>query len=580
MKGYDLELWQHNATVVVPFLVSSRGYGILWDNPSYTRFGDLREWAPIPADRLLDASGRPGGLTGSYHAGAGFETLVATRVDPGIDIEIPGGTKQPNLRIHPSLPPEGETSVRWEGAVEAAESGDHLFQLYSNGGIRMWVDGRLVADHWRQGWLPWKDVARVPLEKGRRHRLKIEWSKDQGMETLRLRWKTPAKERSTSLWSEVGDGVDYWFVYGPSLDRVTAGYRRLTGEAPMMPRWAFGLWQSRQRYETQAQSLDVVDGFRSRRIPFDNIVQDWFYWPETEWGSHRFDPAALPRPRRLGAGDPRPPRAAHDLGLAQVLPRRPRTSRRCARRASSTRAPCAPGSRTGSAPGTPTPSSTPSLPGPGSSSGSRSSAPSSAAGVDAWWMDASEPDLVQPMPELDLQRAAMHPTAMGTGASVLNAYSLVNSQGIYEGQRAKAPDQRVLVLTRSAYAGQQRYAAATWSGRRHLDLDGAAPAGRGRARLLALGDPLLDGGHRRILRPGPLLPEGPAARGRRGVARAQHPLVPVRHLPALDPRPRGGPEARDVGDGRRGAPRLPGAPQVRPPPLPDAALRRTLWPGR
>ena len=68
------------------------------------------------------------------------------------------------------------------------------------------------------------------------------------------------------------------------------------------------------------------------------------------------------------------------------------------------------------------------------------------------------------MPELDLQRAAMHPTAMGTGASVLNAYSLVNSQGIYEGQRAKAPDQRVLVLTRSAYAGQQRYAAATWSG--------------------------------------------------------------------------------------------------------------------
>ncbi len=85
-------------------------------------------------------------------------------------------------------------------------------------------------------------------------------------------------------------------------------------------------------------------------------------------------------------------------------------------------------------------------------------------GVDAWWMDASEPDLVQPMPELDLQRATMHPTAMGTGASVLNAYSLVNSQGVYEGQRKAAPDQRVFVLTRSAYAGQQRYAAATWSG--------------------------------------------------------------------------------------------------------------------
>jgi hypothetical protein len=87
------------------------------------------------------------------------------------------------------------------------------------------------------------------------------------METVRLLWKAPAKERSTSLWSEVADGVDYWFVYGPSLDRVTAGYRRLTGEAPMMPRWAFGLWQSRQRYETQQQSLDVVDGFARAGSP-------------------------------------------------------------------------------------------------------------------------------------------------------------------------------------------------------------------------------------------------------------------------------------------------------------------------
>jgi len=295
IKGYDLDLWQHNATVVVPFLVSSRGYGLLWDNTSFTRFGDLRPWEPVPADRLYDAAGKPGGLTGSYHAGAGFERLVATRVDPRIDVAVPSTAREPNRRIHPALPPAGPVSVRWEGAVEVAEPGDHLFQLFSNGGIRMWVDGRLVADHWRQGWLPWKDLARVALAKGR-HALKVEWSKDQGMETVQLLWKTPARERSTSLWSEVGDGVDYYYVYGPGLDRVIAGYRRLTGEAPMMPRWAFGLWQSRQRYETQQQSLDAVDGFRSRRIPFDNIVQDWFYWPEKEWGSHRFDPVRFPDP--------------------------------------------------------------------------------------------------------------------------------------------------------------------------------------------------------------------------------------------------------------------------------------------
>ena len=101
---------------------------------------------------------------------------------------------------------------------------------------------------------------------------------------------------------------------------MIAGYRRLTGEAPMLPRWAFGLWQSRQRYETEQQSLDAVDGFRSRRIPFDNIVQDWFYWQEKQWGSHQFDPARFPDPDGWVQGDPREERAAHDLGLGQVLP--------------------------------------------------------------------------------------------------------------------------------------------------------------------------------------------------------------------------------------------------------------------
>jgi len=92
---------------VVPFLVSSRGYGILWDNTSYTRFGDLRAWLPIPAGQLRDARGTKGGLTGSYHAGTRFDSLVATRVDPVIDVAVPSALQQPNLRIHPALPPRG-----------------------------------------------------------------------------------------------------------------------------------------------------------------------------------------------------------------------------------------------------------------------------------------------------------------------------------------------------------------------------------------------------------------------------------------------------------------------------------------
>jgi alpha-D-xyloside xylohydrolase len=462
IKGYDLDLWQRNATVVVPFLVSSRGYGVLWDNASYSRFGDLRPWEPIPSARLHDATGQPGGLTGSYFAGAGFERLVATRVDPAISFAVPSAAKQPNLRLHPDLPPEGGVGVRWEGTLEAAESGDHLFQLYSNGGIRMWVDGRLVADHWRQGWLPWIDLARVPLEKEGRHRLKIEWSKDQGMETVRLLWKTPAKERSTSLWSEVGEGVDYYFVYGPSLDRVVAGYRRLTGEAPMMPRWAFGLWQSRQRYETQQQSLDVVDGFRSRRIPFDTIVQDWFYWPENAWGSHRFDPARFPDPDRWV-------RAIHERNARLMISVwgkfYPGTENFEAMRAkgflyeSTLRS----GFRDWVGPGYPYAFFDAFNPDARKLFWAQVEKALFRRGVDAWWMDATEPDLL-PTPDLDGGRAHMHPTAMGTGSRMLNAYPLLNSQGVYEGQRATAPDQRVFILTRSAFAGQQRYAAATWSG--------------------------------------------------------------------------------------------------------------------
>ncbi len=461
LKGYDLDLWQRNATVVVPFLVSSRGYGILWDNTSYTRFGDLRPWEPVPPSRLFDATGQPGGLTGTYYRGAAFETQVATRVDPRVAVAVPGGAKEPNLRIHPSLPPEGEASVRWEGAVEATEAGEHLFQLYSNGGIRMWVDGRLVADHWRQGWLPWIDLARVSLDKGK-HALKIEWSKDQGMETVRLLWKTPARERSTSLWSEVGDGVDYTFVYGPSLDRVTAGYRRLTGEAPMMPRWAFGLWQSRQRYETQAQSLDAVDGFRSRRIPFDNIVQDWFYWPENAWGSHHFDPVRFPDPDGWV-------RAVHERNARLMISVwgkfYPGTENFEAMRSkgflyeSTLRS----GFKDWVGPGYPYTFFDAFTPAARKLFWAQVDRDLFRRGFDAWWMDATEPDLL-PTPDLDAQRAHMHPTAMGTGSRVLNAYPLLNSQGVYEGQRATAPDQRVFILTRSAFAGQQRYAAATWSG--------------------------------------------------------------------------------------------------------------------
>jgi alpha-D-xyloside xylohydrolase len=460
IKGYDIDLWQHNGTVIVPFLVSSRGYGILWDNTSFSRFGDTREFEPIPAERLYGKSGQAGGLTGSYFSGAQFDKFIAERVDSKIDIAISGETRQPNRLIHPDLP-GGNACVRWEGSVEPAASGDHLFQAFSNSGIRFWVDDSLVMDHWRQGWLPWLDMAKVYLTAGRRHRLRLEWSKDQYMDTMRLLWKTPTVHPSTSLWSEVGEGVDYYFVYGPGLDGVVAGYRTITGRAPMMPRWAFGLWQSRQRYKTAQESLDILEAFRSKKIPVDILVQDWFYWKEDQWGSHQFDAKRFPDPDAWI-------KAVHDRYKARLLisvwPKfYPGTANFDAMRSRGFLY------ESNLKEGIKDWVGYPDTFYDAFNSDARKlyweqiRRELFCRKIDSWWLDATEPDLL-PTPTLDGQRTHVHPTALGTGSRMLNAYSLYHSKGVYEGQRSAAPDQRVCILTRSGFSGQQRYAAAVWSG--------------------------------------------------------------------------------------------------------------------
>ena len=459
IKGYDLDLWQHNGTVVIPFLVSSRGYGILWDNPSYTRFGDLRPFEAIPGARLFDAEGKPGGLTGSYFADAHFERRVARQTDARVDV-LPRKFPPSNAAIQPDLPARGNISVRWEGSVEVETTGDYQFQTYSDGGLKVWIDGQLVANHWRQGWLPWYDLARVRLEAGRRHSLRLDWVKDDNPPVVQLRWKTPPAGTVTSLWSEVADGVDYYFVYGPELDSVVAGYRSITGAAPMMPQWVFGLWQSRQRYKTAQESLDVVRGFRSRGIPFDTIVQDWFYWKDNAWGSHEFDAPRFPDP----AGWIRAIHDEHARLMISVWPKfYPGTANFEAMHSRGflyernlkegirdwVRFPYTfydafnPEAR--------------------QLFWSQINRELFSKQVDAWWLDATEPDLTR-IPTLDSQRDYMHPTALGPGSRVLNAFPLVNAEAVYDGQRAAAPDQRVFILTRSGFAGQQRYAAAVWSG--------------------------------------------------------------------------------------------------------------------
>jgi len=451
IKGYDLDLWQHNTCVVVPLLVSSRGYGVFWDNLSFTRFGDLRPWTPVPPECLYDVNGQPGGLTTGTFSAENPGELQNAHVAPVITAERPergaGGRNR-----------GGRT--RWVGEVAAPTSGVYQFRTYSNGGIKLWLDGKLVADRWRQGWLTENDQVKVTLEAGHHYAIKIEFGGDQAT-TMQLSWKTPPPDDSTTLWSEVGDGVDYYFIYGPALDKVVAGFRQLTGAASMLPEWSFGLWQSRQRYETAAQSLDVLDEFRRRAIPLDNIVQDWQYWPRDAWGSHQFDPQRFPDP--VGWI-----KAIHDQHAHLMV---------------SVWGKFYPGTANFDAM-----NKAGFLYQPDLTEGAEDwigfrytfyDAFNPAArqlywsqintnlfnkGVDAWWEDATEPDVTSSPPTLERSRAHILTTAQGTASRVINGYALMNSMGMYEGQRSAAPNQRVFILTRSGFAGIQRYGTVTWSG--------------------------------------------------------------------------------------------------------------------
>jgi alpha-D-xyloside xylohydrolase len=474
-KGHDVDLWQYNIVDVVPFLVSSRRYGILWDNNSRTRFGDFRDDQPLSSFELFGTDGAAGGLTAEYFSAADFMSPLSSRRETGIDYAF--------LDVRNAWPDgfnPGRGSVRWSGFIGSRESGEHRFRLYACGYVRMWLDGRLVVDSWRQNWLPWTHILPLDMRAGKRHAVRIEWIPDGGF--IGLTVLTPPKEdfgKILSLWSEVGDQIDYYFIYGGDMDGVIRGYRDVTGRSPMMPKWALGMWQCRERYRTQDELLSVVREFRKRRIPLDNIVQDWFYWPEDKWGDHDFDAARYPDPGGMVE-------TLHDSLHARIMisvwPKfyvgtenykaMSDSGWLYARNVEK-------GQKDWVGPGYVSTFYDPYGPGARRLFWSGIDRKLFRLGFDAWWLDSTEPD-IQSNLSFDEMRLRMNPTALGTAARYLNTFSLMNARAVYEGQRLSDPDRRVFILTRSAFAGQQRYAAATWSGdvaSRWEDLGNQIPAG-------------------------------------------------------------------------------------------------------
>jgi len=253
--------------------------------------------------------------------------------------------------------------------------------------------------------------------------------------------------------NEAGLGIDYDFILGPELDQVIAGYRWLTGDAPLMPRWSWGFWQSREHYETQDQELGVARTYRAMGVPLDAVVTDWQHWRPGEWGAMRFDPNRWPDPK--GMVDTMHAMHVH-LPVSVWARFDPDTANAKA---------------LANAGGLLAPTFKNVYPG---GFGRWYDAWNSKAralywemirgsyavqGFDAWWLDASEPELGGDWGEL--RNIA---TAAGPGREVFNSYPLLHTTAVYDGMRRDVPEKRPLLLTRSAYAGQQRNATITWSG--------------------------------------------------------------------------------------------------------------------
>lgn len=461
LKGRDVELLQHNIDNAIPYLMSSRGYGILWDNNAITRYGDPRGLRQIgEVVTLYDKDGKAGALTATY-AIDGDVKLV--RREEKIDYQFISG-----LEAFPdegkNLKPGGRSDVVWEGQIAARRDGRHTFSLYNSEYARLYVDGKLVIDRWRQNWNPWHHEFALDLVAGRKHDLRIEWDRiEPAYLALQGRDPLPAAEADDlSIWSEAGQVIDYYVVAGGDADGVIAGYRALTGKAVLLPKWSYGFWQSRERYKTQQELTDALDEYRRRKLPIDAIVLDWSYWPEDAWGSHDFDPENFPDPDgmvdhvhdqnaqiMISVWPKFYPGTEHykELDAAGYMYKRnvevgeldwigkgylnsfydpfTREAQDIFWRQVNTKL--------------------------------------NSKGFDAWWLDASEPDLHSNI-DIGERKARTMPNALGSSTEYFNAYPLPHSEGVYRGSRQVEPDKRVFILSRAYFAGQQRAGAAFWSG--------------------------------------------------------------------------------------------------------------------
>lgn len=473
MKGKNEDLFQYNTKVSVPFVISNKNYGILWDSYSYCRWGNPDDYLQLNrAFKLYDKDGKEGQLTGTYVAKNG-QKIVRGEDSIYFEYAMPEASEICNQTDKGGIQnlPKGfalnGSKVVYEGYVEAPTNSFYQFILYYAGYMKIYIDGKLVVpERWRTAWNPNSYKFETAIQKGKKTPIRIEWQPDGDVSYCGLRVAAPrseAEKKQLSIWSEMSPDMDYYFIAGKNMDEVISGYRTLTGKAPVYPKWVLGFWQSRERYQSSKDIEENMKKFRDLKIPVDNIVQDWNYWKLDSWGSHEFEAARYPNPQAMLDSV----HALHGRFMISVWPKFYDTVKNYKE-----------------------------LDAKGwmyhqaikddihdwlGFRGSFYDAYDAGArkmfwrqmdenlytkykfGIDAWWMDASEPNVRDCTP-MWYRKALSGPTALGTATEYFNAYSIVNADAIYNGQRSVNPNQRVFLLTRSGFAGEQRYSTATWSG--------------------------------------------------------------------------------------------------------------------
>lgn len=405
IRGLPRRLTQVNTQISQPFLLSSKGYGLLWHNDGMAEINTPGQAIPLVRQTV---------------AGAAQTTDVTTSAG--------------NARVE-------RREAEFVGRFTVTRRGGHAFLL--DLGRKMSsrhyveIDGKPATDL-ASPWLPPTASFLRELEPGEHSVLVRALQEDEPVLTF-----GPIEDRTT--WSSpVSEGIDYVVIAGPNAAEVMAGYHELLGPQPMMPLWALGYIHCRERFHSSEEILATAREFRRRKLPCDMMVQDWQYWGKHGWNAMRFDEDHYPDPAGLV-------RDLHALDMRLMLSVWSKVGKE-------TELGKEVAARDFYIPGADWIDFF--NPGAAHFYGQAQNGRLASLGIDAWWQDATEPE------NDDLVGRSIYaaPGRKQPGEKRRNLYSLQVSRAVYEAQRGAYPDKRVMILTRSAAPGQQRYAAATWSG--------------------------------------------------------------------------------------------------------------------